>query len=83
MDALNLNDIATNSTLTTKLTSNHNGYNNEIQSSKGRGTPAVVIGLDNTNFYGAYVYRCGTYDGRPGRKLTIALQQDDMTPVIN
>ena len=53
--------------------------NNEIQSSKGRGTPAVVIGLDNTNFYGAYVYRCGTYDGRPGRKL-IALQ-DDMTQV--
>ena len=43
--------------------------NNEIQSSKGRGTPAVVIGLDNTNFYGAYVYRCVTYDGNPGRTL--------------
>ena len=53
--------------------------NNDVQSSKGRGTPAVVIGLDNTNFYGAYVYRCGTYDGIPGRKL-VALQ-DDMTPV--
>ena len=53
--------------------------NNDVQSSKGRGTPAVVIGLDNTNFYGAYVYRCGTYDGIAGRKL-IALQ-DDMTPV--
>ena len=42
----------------------------------GRGFPAVVIGIDNTNLYGAKVYKCGTYDGTIVGRNLIALHDD-------
>ena len=42
----------------------------------GRGFPAVVIGIDNTNLYGAKIYKCGTYDGNIVGRNLIALHDD-------
>jgi len=42
----------------------------------GRGFPAVVIGVDNSNLYGVKVYKCGTYDGTIVGRNLIALHDD-------
>ena len=58
------------------VSKNAHKIDSKITHKIGRGFPAVVVGIDNTNLYGAKVYKCGTYDGTIVGRNLIALHDD-------
>ena len=58
------------------VSKNAHKIDSKITHDIGRGFPAVVISIDNTNLYGAKVYKCGTYDGTIVGRNLIALHDD-------